>query len=250
MRILRSTAIFAFALSAAGALGHVTLAQEGTAGRSGQSEASLAPGTPVYAELNSGLDSKKVKVGDAVSAHTTEAVKSADGRTILPRGTKLIGRVAQSTARSKGDGQSMLGIAFDKAVLKNGEDVPLYGRIQAIAAPVSFSGGDLSASPSPSNTGTTQTSPMSGNRTPQAPSATADPAVIRGGLPDGGEPAQQGLSPNSRGVIGLRGLTLATAPIDNVLVSTISSDGKNVHLDSGTRLLLVTQASLAEGPAQ
>jgi hypothetical protein len=249
MRMLRLTAIFAWAL-AAGVLARVSLAQEGTAGRSGQGEASLAPGTPVYAELNSGLDSKKAKSGDAISAHTTDAVKSADGRTILPRGTKVTGHVAQVAARSKGDGQSTLGITFDKAILKSGEEVPIYARVQAIAAPVSFSGGDLNASPSPANTGTTQTSPMAGNRAPQAPSATADPAVTRGGVPDAGEPAQPGLSPNSRGVVGLRGLTLATAPVDNMLVSTVSSDGKSVRLDSGTRLLLVTQASAAEGPAQ
>jgi hypothetical protein len=48
----------------------------------------------------------------------------------------------------------------------------------------------------------------------------------------------------------MRGLTLNTAQADKVLVSTITSDGKNVHLDSGTRMLIVTQPPPAEPPAQ
>ena len=222
------------------------LAQD-PAGRSGQTEASLANGTPIFADLNSGLDSKKVKVGDPVTAHTTEAVKSTDARTILPKGTRLVGHVAQASARSKGDGQSAIGIAFDKAVLKNGEEVPLSARIQALAAPASFA--SEMGSPSPENTGTTQTSPMGNpNRgvTPQVPTAPRDPGSTGG---DSGS-SQPGLSPNSRGVIGLHGLTLTTAPVENALVSTISSEGKNVRLDSNTRLLLVTQAVASEGAAQ
>jgi hypothetical protein len=224
-------------------------AQEGTASRSGESQASLAPGTPVYADLRSGIDSKKAKVGDAVMAQTMEAVKSSDSRTILPRGTKLVGHVALSTARSKGDGQSALGIVFDKAILKDGEELPLSVRIQALAAPMSYSSApDASPPQDTGNMGTTQTSPMggrggSGSTTPP-PSGSSS-----GGLagPAGNDPPL--LNSNSRGVLGLHGLTLRTAAVDKALVSTVSSDGKNVHLDSGTRLLLVAQPSGTQEPA-
>src|ERR1700754_1417058 len=88
--------------------------------RSEQTEAVLAGGTAILAELNSGLDSKKLKAGDKVPAHVTEPMKSADGRTIIPRGTKLEGHVTQADARSKGGNASTLGIQFDKATLKDG----------------------------------------------------------------------------------------------------------------------------------
>ena len=70
--------------------------------RSEQAEANLAPGTAILAELNSGLDSKKLKPGDKVTAHITEPLKSNDGRTIMPRGTKLEGRVTHGRRAEQG----------------------------------------------------------------------------------------------------------------------------------------------------
>jgi hypothetical protein len=222
-------------------------------GLSGQSEASLAGGTPISAELTSSIDSKKAKTGDAVTAHTTEAVKSTDDRTILPKGTKLVGHITQASARSKGDRESALGIGFDKAILKGGEEVPLNLTIQALAAPASYpsTAPDVNSMPSPSGPsnvpgGSTRNPPMSDNR-----SARPDaPAGSTGSYPStsaGSEPAAaEVLTPNSRGVIGLKGLKLETAPVNNTQVSVVTSDGKNVHLDSGTRLLLVTR-TLASG---
>jgi hypothetical protein len=222
-------------------------AQQGAAGRSGESQGSLAPGMPIYAELKSGLDSKKAKNGDAVNAQTSEAVKSSDGRTILPKGTKLIGHVAQATAKSKGDGQSALGITFDKAILKDGGEVALSVGIQALASPASFSASSADAGPpeSTANMGTTQTSPMGRS----GPPANAPQNGAPDGRVAGPRSEQSSLGPNSRGVIGMNGLTLAAARVDNAVVSTVSSDGKNVHLDGGTRMLLVTQPG-PETPAQ
>src|ERR1700737_797728 len=99
------------------------------------SEASLAGGMVINATLDSSIDSKKAKAGEQITAHTTEAVKSTDGRAILPKGTKLIGHVTQASARSNGQGEAMLAIQFDKAVLKDGQEVPLNVVIQAVAAP-------------------------------------------------------------------------------------------------------------------
>lgn len=244
MRYLRLQAVFFAALIAASfAVLHAST-QDNTAGRIGESEASLAPGTPIFADLNNSLDSKKAKAGDAVTAHTIEAVKSTDARTILPRGTKLVGRVTDASARSKGDGRSALGLTFEKAMLKDGGEVLLYARIQAMTAPVSFSAGDGGPPRDTANIGTTQTSPMGGR---SGPPASAPPQTPNSPGPD---QLGQTLTPNSRGVIGMRGLTLSTAPADKALVSTISSDGKNVHLDSGTRMLIVTQRPPEEPAAQ
>src|SRR5580658_9681563 len=98
---------------------------------------SLARGTTLHVELDTPVDSKKVKTGDTVNAHVSEAVK-ANGQTVIPKNTKLVGHVAQASARAKGDAGSALAIVFDKAVLKKGQEVPLRVVIQAMAAAPRF----------------------------------------------------------------------------------------------------------------
>ena len=98
---------------------------------------SLVRGSALHVELDTSLDSKKAKTGDTVNAHVTEAVK-ANGQTVIPKNTKLVGHVTQASARAKGDAGSALAIVFDKAVLKEGSEVPLRVVIQAMAAAPRF----------------------------------------------------------------------------------------------------------------
>jgi len=58
----------------------------------------------------------------------------------------------------------------------------------------------------------------------------------------GGLNAAGQLTSNSQGVFGLNGLNLNAAASNATQGSVITSAGKNVHLDSGTRLLLVSSA--------
>jgi hypothetical protein len=51
------------------------------------------------------------------------------------------------------------------------------------------------------------------------------------------------LQPTSRGVFGLNGITLNSNASSSSDGAVIMSAGKNVHLESGTRLLLIAQAS-------
>ena len=53
------------------------------------------------------------------------------------------------------------------------------------------------------------------------------------------------LTSTSRGVFGLNGLTLTAGAANAGEGSVIASTGKNVHLESGTRMLLVVQAATA-----
>src|SRR6266849_4129855 len=108
-------------------------ASTATSAQNGQANGSLAAGTAFNAALSSPIDSKKCKPGDAVNAHTTEAVKS-EGRTVIPKGAKVVGHVTQASARAKGESESSLGIVFDRAILKNGQEIPLSAGIQALAA--------------------------------------------------------------------------------------------------------------------
>jgi hypothetical protein len=215
-------------------------AQDSPSARSEQTEAQLAAGTAILAELNSGLDSKKLKAGDAVTAHAIEPMKSADGRTIMPRGTKLEGRVTQADARNKGGNASTLGIQFDKATLKDGTEIALNVVIRAMA-PREFSGpvggGDDS---SPRAIGTTQTSPMAGSHAP-APNSSPQTADMGGG--SGNIPAGGGarLDERSQGAVGMKGITLDAQEANGRAATLISSNGKSVKLDEGTRVLLVVQ---------
>jgi hypothetical protein len=250
---------------------------QANAGEKGQTaQSSLAAGTAVNAELDKSLDSKKAKVGDAVAARTTEAVKE-DGKVVLPKGTKLTGRVVRASARSKGDSDSTLGVQFDRAELKGGQEMAVQLTLQALAAPAGVTpigGDDLqgmgNAGGSASTSGSSRAgvgAPVGGavsgagstvarttgsvagaadstvNSTTNAASGVAGAAGATtqgavGGLNSSGQ-----LTSNSRGVFGLNGLSLSADQSNSTQGSLIASSGKSVRLDSGTRLLLTTQAN-------
>jgi len=239
------------------------------AAQNGQTNAGLSNGTAFNAELASPVDSKKCKPGDAVNAKTTEAVKS-EGKVIIPKGSKLVGHVTQASARAKGEAESSLGIVFDKAILKNGEEIPLNVAIQALASMQGSSSmagdqmdtmGGLSGSAAGSGmaggrggvgstaggaVGTvTNTAANVGGAADGAVNSTANATgnVARGSKGAvGGLNAAGQLTSNSQGVFGLNGLNLNAAASNATQGTVITSAGKNVHLDSGTRMLLVTQA--------
>ncbi len=231
-----------------------------------QAAISIPTGATFNAVLVGSLDSIRQKPGDAVTARLTENVSS--GNTILlPKNTRLIGHITIAAARGKGDEESMLAFQFDKAVLKTGEEVALTAVLQALAPPqeimLATSAGDdagISSTAGGSAGGHTPTIIAAGgtvnnavnaavNAANQA-TATADASAtssagstsaaagsattVGGGVMGGGR-----LAPNSRGVLQIKGLTLASASASG---PAIMSAGRNVRLDSGTRLLLVTQA--------
>ena len=247
----------------------------GATAQNGEANAGLTSGTTFNAELNSPVDSKKCKPGDAVNAKTTEAVK-AEGNTVIPKGSKLVGHVTQATARAKGEAESSLGVVFDKAILKNGEEIPLNVAIQALASSQSSAsaagsevdtmgglsgsaagsgmaggrgglGGVTSAAGGAAGTVTNAAASV-GGAAGGAVNSTANAAGNVAGASKGavgGLNAAGQLTSNSQGVFGLNGLNLNAAASNATQGTVITSAGKNVHLDSGTRMLLVTQAGSA-----
>jgi hypothetical protein len=218
------------------------------------SQASVSGGTVVNATLNSSVDSKKAKPGEQVTARTTESVKSTDGRTVLPSGTKLIGHVTQASARSGQEGEATLAIQFDKAVLKDKQEVPLTAVIQAVAPPsqqASSYGSDTerTIAPGSPSSGTNSPNMSGGGRSTRSESTTPTTQSYPSGNPDGtsgGESNSAGPLPaNTRGVYGLQGVRLNTN--GNAGATVLTSTGKNVHLDGGTRLLLAVQPQNANG---
>lgn len=84
--------------------------------------AALSSGTTLQAELTKSLDAKKAKPGDEVTAKLTQDVKS-NGQVVVRKGSKLIGHVTEAKPRDKENSESRLGILFDHAVLKDGQEV-------------------------------------------------------------------------------------------------------------------------------
>jgi hypothetical protein len=242
--------------------------------QNGQTNASLGSGAAINAELTAPVDSKKAKPGDPVEARTTEPAKS-NGKTVIPKGSKLVGHVTQASARAKGDSESALGMVFDKAILKNGQEMPLNVAIQALASAqsaavasggddtgiMSGAGGSAMGSGRAAGGGTlggvtstagatagtvTNTAANVGNTAggtldstvhSAANTAASGPGAV-GGLNATGQ-----LMSSSRGVFGMQGVNLSSATTGGAQGSLITSAGKNLHLASGTQMLLVTQAA-------
>jgi hypothetical protein len=231
------------------------------------SAGSLAAGTTIPATLSKRIDARKEKSGDQVVAKTTQDVRSNSG-VVIPRGSRLIGHVTDARAKAKGDSESALGIAFDQAVLKNGQQIPLNASIRALAA----SANSASANMGDENFGSASNSSLGGDVAASAPRAgggllggagnavggatsavgsTAGGAVNGVGNTAAGVGANAGgtlngasrgaagqLTSQSQGVIGLNGLSLSSAAANSTSGSVITSAGKDVKLDSGTQMLL------------
>jgi hypothetical protein len=171
--------------------------------------------------LAKSIDSKKLKEGDEIPAKTVTMMRTADG-VMIPTGSKVVGHVTQSKARSKGDSESSLGIAFDKIELPGGKALPIKGVLQAVGPnPSESSGPDTGAAgggtmAAHGGDATTMASPVSG-----------------AGLAPGQKLEKQGskmLTPQSTGVVGIKNLQL-----DN---SVLTSTGKEVKLDMGSQMMI------------
>jgi hypothetical protein len=209
----------------------------------------LHSGSTVQAELVKPVDAKKNKVGDEVIAKTTHDVKS-EGRVVIPKGSKLVGHVTEVKAHSKEEATSTLGIAFDHAILKNGTKMPLALNIQAIGrgrAGVGATEEDTVASGGAETIGSSAGPASGGGGVLGGVRSTAGGVVNTAGSTVGGAVNSAGaaggavsgsLSASSQGVVGLPGLSLSSQTSTSANASVISSQGSNVHLDSGTEVIL------------
>src|SRR5207248_11650599 len=84
------------------------------AGSGISSNSALASGTTIVATLTKSVDAKKAKQGAEITARAAQNVVS-DGSVVIPRGSKLSGHITEAKAKEKGQNESSLGIAFDKA---------------------------------------------------------------------------------------------------------------------------------------
>jgi hypothetical protein len=235
-------------------------------------------GATTNAVLSGTLDAKKAKPGDPVTAKTTEATTTSD-HTQLPKGTKLLGHVTEAKAAGKGEAQSTLGIVFDRAVLKDGREVPINTTVRALAAgegAAGASGGDAMGSVGGAGHamggggiggvggavggvgataggaiggvagGAGRVGGVAGGATGSVGSTVgASSRTLAGGAGAvGGLNSQGMLSSGSQGVFGLQGVSLAQSASGTG--SVVTSAGRNVRLESGTRMLLSVEGAASQ----
>ena len=247
----------------------------------GPASASADSGTAVNADLLTTIDARKVHPGQRVEAKTTKDVKEGK-RVVMRRGTKLVGHVTEAQAHTKANAQSAVGIVFDEAVMKNGETVPFHASIQALAAAQSMANAGMGDDDMMAGGGAMGGGGLVGGAAGGATGAVGSTAGMAGGAAGdvgrtaggtlssttsaagsvsnsvagstrgatGGLDAAGNLTSSSSGVFGLNGLNLASSVSNSTDGSVITSANRNVHLSSGTQMLLKTNSQLGHDADQ
>ena len=209
------------ALAAFFSLGQVAHAAQ--AGQAAVPEAAPATAAKAHGampvELTKALDSKKLKEGDPVTGRINVALHMGSGETI-PAGSKVTGHVTEAKARSKGDQQSALGIAFDQITTPDGRSMAIKSVLQAV-------GPSLTAGSAPEASQSIGPGMMAGHEG-QGAGTTPPPMPSVGQTTHTSAPVLNG---QSKGVVGIKGLELG----EN---SVLLSNGKAVNLDSGTQMIV------------
>lgn len=210
----------------------------------------LAPGSVIPVQLTKTIDAKKVKPGDEVLAEVTIDLKAQNGAIIVPKNTKITGKVTEAQARSKQEKQSQVGIAFDHAVTKDGAETPLPMSIQAVIARSYLIANNNNNNDNPNTQSSPQAAPQSspspggmspggrsaGMQEPQSP----NPAASEGEQPSAANAnvhPHPAITGQTQGVLGIQNMTLAAAA-NAAQGSVLTSDKNNVKLESGTLMLL------------
>ncbi len=160
------------------------------------------------------LDSSKLKDDDSIEVETAGSFKLPDG-TLVPKGSKLIGRVAVAKARSKGDAESQLTLTFNKLNISNGKQLSVKGTVQAVFPALDETDPGVSG----------------GQAISHAAGLGAPPADSKMGVStDSSSKPQMTTDTKAVGVQGIHGLEL-----DN---GVLTSKGKNVKLGDGVRMIV------------
>jgi hypothetical protein len=199
------------------------------------------PVSTVFAVLTNSLESRNAVAGQQLTLRSINDVV-VGGEIVIPRGSNIIGQVTDVITKGKDRARSGLAIVIEKAVTKNGTEIPVQAIIAAVAAPKD---GALSSDPAygmmhsnepkmtSSGLGTvagTGTLPPSSKASSTAAVATAD---LKGRMD---EPFL--LDENSQGAIGYEGLSLSWSFASPPPFTVFASKSKNFRLETGTQMML------------
>jgi len=231
----------------------------------------LSVGTAFNAKLLASVDARRNKPGDKFTAETTETVRY--GRSVIfPRGTVIEGHVVRKSISTHGPDRAALFLQFDKAILKNGQEAVMNAGIQAMAlgpnsqTPIETASATddpdaeaaarsetpvhndliVSSRPLPLDTtlnadGTAKNMVAVSHEPGDDRAAMIHPPAVELPLTQGAFTKHGLLTSDSKGALGapdIRIYTPLSAGSDGTVLMSVK---KNVHLERGTRLLIVVQ---------
>jgi hypothetical protein len=223
----------------------------------------LDSGTSVAGELQSTIDVRKARVGDQVILKTTQAIKSG-GRTVVGKGSRLVGHLTEVAQKTNANGQSQIGILFDR--LEQGSlEMPIAatissitsGRASARSSNEDLFGGNSSAGGSASSRGSARSSSSSGGLLGGVGSTVNSTTSTVGGVVGGTTSAIGSTVDSTTGAVGntasgvgrsLSGIQISESSNSSVEGSSILSlQGGNLRLEKGTNFNLVLTQSASAG---
>jgi hypothetical protein len=227
----------------------------------------LDSGTRISGELQNTIDVRKAKVGDQVLLKTTKAIKSG-GRTVVGKGSRLVGHVTEVAQKTKGNGESRIGILFDR--LDQGAlAVPIAATITSITSGTASAhannedlfGNNTSAGASASSRSSARASSGSNGGLLGGVGSTVDSTTsTAGGVVDGTTSAIGSTVNSTTNAVGntttgvgrsLSGIQISQSSSTSVEGSSVLSlQGGNLRLEKGTNFNLVLTQSAIAGTAR
>jgi hypothetical protein len=227
----------------------------------------------VTGQLENKLDTKTAKAGDEVVLKTSEKIKTADGM-VIPKGSRLIGHVTEVRAHSKEQAESRLGLEFDRLEMRGGQTMAIHSMIESISPSASAVAGatmaDEEAFDAPMGGGAVNSGAVGGGRigsglvggaaggasmaTSRVGSgigSTAGSAVRATGDVSGDAAANLGRGVNGAAsgagfvgahATGIQGVML-NGDVAGAASGQLTAANRNIHLDSGTQMVLGIAAS-------
>jgi hypothetical protein len=186
------------------------------------------------------LDAKSAKVGDEFTAVVSVPLK-LDGKVVLPKGSKVSGRVTYVEAQPKKKGDSSLGLIFEGAQLPNGTSVKIDGIVQAVALPADRGDSDDPFASMAHSAAANQrggSPPAGANRSaPPTPDSLGATGIDRSRLATAVE-HDGDLTLESLGVTGLEDAFLNLELSNKMQSSVITASKQNLKLPANTRMVL------------
>lgn len=225
----------------------------------------LESGTQLAAQLEGTLDARRAKPGDRVVLKTTKAVKQ-NGQVVVEKGTRLIGRVTDVQQQTKTTGESHIGLVFDR--LRSGSnETPITATILSITQAqtrAQTSNSDFESDTMARSTSTTSaSSPRStssgggllggvGNTVGGVVNTTTSTVGNVAGTTTSAVGSTVGATTSTAGNLtgSLKGLQITQSGNTSAEGgSTLSLNGRNLRLESGTTFnLAVSNAANVGGP--
>ena len=183
--------------------------------------------TQVLGKLLTNIDAGEAKIGDPVDVRINEDIKSGH-HVRVKSGSTLNGHITSVQTFSTETSQCVIAILFDRITLMNGEQVGLNLDIQALAPEMDVKTDTLLDA--------------RGMRGVEQDALAAGHLDVVSGTIDG-------LSHESRGVYGLKGISIANQTEKGERISLVVSKSGNVRLKKGSQLVMqvvIRKSSLHE----